>query len=90
MGVIESKTFIWRRTSGLGGSCGNFPEDTESGTFQITDSDVDQPVSTSVLTVIETTAAVWRYCCLASLLSVTGFSGEVAITVTGECVNKTC
>ena len=49
---------------------------TESGTRQIADSNVDQPESTSVLTVTETTAVVWRYCCQASLLGVTGTAGE--------------
>ena len=80
-GVIESKTFTWRRTSGLGGSCANF--DVITGGV---DSSVDQPVSSSVLTVTETTAAEWRYCCQASLFDVTGTSDEVAVTVTGECV----
>ena len=86
LGVIESKTFTWRRRSGLGGSCSSFSAITGSATLQITNSDVDQPVSTSVLTVTETTAAQWRYCCQASLLGVTGTSDEVAVTVTGECV----
>ena len=86
MGVIESKTFTWRRRSGSGGSCGSFSAITESDTLQITNSNVNQPVSTSVLTVTETTAAVWHYCCQASLLGVTGTSDEVAVTVTGECV----
>ena len=84
MGVIESKTFTWRRTSGSGGSCGSFSEITDSGTLQITNSNVDQPVSTSVLTVTETTAAVWRYCCQATLFDGSGTSDEVAVTVTGE------
>ena len=87
MGVIESKTFTWRRRSGLGGFCGSFSAFTESATLQITNSNVDQPVSTSVLTVTETTAAEWRYCCQASLLGVTDSSGEVAVTVTGKCVD---
>ena len=90
MGVIELKTFTWRRTSGSGGPCSNFSEVTESATLQITNSNVNQSVSTSVLTVTETTAAVWRYCCQASLLGVTGASDEEDITVSGECVNKTC
>ena len=62
---------------------------TESGTRQIANSNVDQPVSTSVLTVTETTEAVWRYCCQASLLGVTGTSDVVTITVTGECLAHT-
>ena len=89
MGVIESKAFTWRRTSGSGGSCGSFSVIAESGIFQITNSNVDQPESTSELTVTETTAAVWRYCCQASLLGVTGTSGEVSVSVTGECVIPT-
>ena len=61
----------------------------ESGTRQIANSNVNQPVSTSELTVTETTAAEWRYCCQASLLGVTDASGVVAITVTGECLIHT-
>ena len=89
MGVIEPKTFTWRRTTASGGSCGSFGVVTESGTRQIANSNVNQPVSTSVLTVTETTAAVWRYCCQASLLGVTGASDVVAVTVTGECLVHT-
>ena len=89
MGVIESKTFTWKRTGGLGGSCGSFSEVVENDTFQITNTNVAEPVSTSVLTVTETTAAVWRYCCQATLLSVPVTSGEVPVTVTGECVIPT-
>ena len=88
MGVIESKIFTWRRRSGSGGSCGSFSVVINSGIFQIVNSNVNQPVSTSVLTVTETTAAEWRYCCQASLLGVTG-NDEVSVTVTGECVIPT-
>ena len=59
------------------------------GNFQIANSNVNQPESTSVLTVTETTAAVWRYCCQASLLGVIRTSGVVVVTVTGECVIPT-
>ena len=89
MGVVEPKTFTWRRTTAPGGSCDSFGVVTESGTRQIANSNVDQPESTSELTVTETTAAVWRYCCQASLLGVTGTSDVVAITVTGECLVHT-
>ena len=88
-GVVESKTFTWRRTMGSGNSCSSFTVVTESGTRQIANSNVDQPESTSVLTVTETTAAVWRYCCQASLLGVTEPSDVVTITVTGECIVHT-
>ena len=64
-----------------GGSCANFNDIPGS-----VDSNVDQPVSSSVLTVTETTAAEWRYCCQASLFDVTGTSDVVVVTVTGECV----
>ena len=89
MGVVELKTFTWRRTNASGGSCGSFTVVTESGTRQIANSNVDQPVSTSELTVTEITAAEWRYCCQASLLGVTDTSDVVAITVTGECLVHT-
>ena len=88
-GVVEPKTFTWRRTAASGGSCDSFTVVTESGTRQIANSNEDQPMSTSELTVTETTAAVWRYCCQASLLGVTGASDVVAITVTSECVIPT-
>ena len=88
-GVIEPKTFTWRRTTASGGSCGSFGVVTESGTRQIANSNVNQPVSTSELTVTETTAAEWRYCCQASLFGVTGASDVVAITITGECLVHT-
>ena len=89
MGVVEPKTFTWRRTTASGGSCGSFGMVIESGTCQIANSNVNQPVSTSVLTVTLTIAAVWRYCCQASLLGVTGTSDGVAVTVTGECLTHT-
>ena len=88
-GVVEPKTFTWRRTTASGGSCDSFTVVTESGTRQLANSNVDQPESTSVLTVTETTAAVWRYCCQASLLGVTGTSDEISVTVTGECLVHT-
>ena len=62
-----------------------------SDTLQISSSSLDQPVSTSVLSVTETTAAVWRYCCQASLndLSVSGISSDIlTINVTGESCMK--
>ena len=89
MGVVEPKVFTWRRTTASGGSCGSFGVVTESVTRQIANSNVDQPESTSELTVTETTDAVWRYCCQASLLGVTGASDVVAVTVTGECLAHT-
>ena len=89
MGVIESKIFTWRRRIGSGGPCDSFSVVIYSSIFQIVNSNVNQPVSTSVLTVTETTAAEWRYCCQASLLGVTGNSDEVPVTVTGECVIPT-
>ena len=92
MDVVEPKTFTWRR-SGSGGSCGSFTEVMNGGNFQIANSNLNQPVSTSELTVTETTAAVWRYCCQASLFEgavrVTGSSDEISVTVTGECVIPT-
>ena len=83
-GVVEEKTLTWRRTSGSGGSCGSFLQVTAGGIFQIMPSDLDQPVSTSVLTVTETVAAMWRYCCQATLLGASGTSNEILITVTGK------
>ena len=87
-GVVEEKTLTWRRTSGSGGTCGSFSQVTAGGIFQIMPSDLDQPLSTSVLTVTETVAAMWRYCCQATLLGASDTSNERLITVTGklECI----
>ena len=89
MGVVEPKTFTWRRRSGSGGSCDSFTEVMNGRNFQIANINLDQPESTNELTVTETTAAVWHYCCQASLLGVTGTSDVVTITVTGECLVHT-
>ena len=88
-GVVEEKTLTWRRTSGSGGTCGSFLQVTAGGIFQITPSDLDQPVSTSVLTVTEEEDAMWRYCCQATLLGASGTSNERLLTVTGklECIS---
>ena len=88
-GVVEEKTLTWRRTSGSGGTCGSFLQVTAGGIFQIMPSDLDQPLSTSVLTVTETVAAMWHYCCQATLLGVSGTSNERLFAVTGklECIS---
>ena len=52
---------------------------TEGGIFQIVNSNMNQPVSTSELTVSVSTVIVWRYCCQASLLGVTGTAVECVI-----------
>ena len=68
-GVISPKTFIWRRTNVAGGSCDSFSEEiSDNGdTLQIMFSSLEQPVSTSVLTVTEDVPAEWQYCCEARL-----------------------
>ena len=80
--VIEPKTFIWLRAITAGGSC-------NQGVISdsIVNSSVNQPVSTSVLTVTETVAASYRYCCRADLTipDVTGTQSNLQpITVTGK------
>ena len=73
--VVDPKTFRWMRATTAEGSCS-----------QVVDS-TDQAMSTSVLTVTETTPGNYRYCCRADLttLGVTGTqSNLLSITVTGK------
>ena len=82
--VVEPKTFRWMRATTAGGSCS-----------QVVDSGIstDQAMSTSVLTVTETTPGNYRYCCRADLtaLGVTGTqSNLLSITVTGKWYSPLC
>ena len=87
-GVVATKTFTWRRADPIDGSnCSDFA--VVSGDI---DSNLEQPVSTSVLTVTvnETDIGILHFCCQASIarLDVSGKSATL-INVVGEfaCVN---
>ena len=70
-----------------GGSCGGFT--VVSGNV---DSNLEQPVSTSILTVTETDNGTLRFCCQTSVVGVSGTPNDVlSINVVGEsvCVHLT-
>ena len=80
--VVEPKAFIWRRAITAGDSC-------NQGVISdsIVNSNENQTVSTSVLTVTETVAGSYSYCCRADLTrpGVTGTQSNLQpITVTGK------
>ena len=83
--VVSPRTFTWRRrigasTSGLTSITGN---DSISNTTNL-----DQPTSTSVLTVRETTAGDYRYRCRVDLneLSIVNTTDVYPINVTGKWI----
>jgi len=84
-GVVSPKTFTWRRR--IGSSTGGLNDITDNGdSILITSTNLDQPTSTSVLTVRETTAGDYRYCCRVDLskLPVPSKTDVYPINVTGE------
>jgi len=84
-GVVSPKKFTWRRR--IGSSTGGLNDITDNGgSILITSTNLDQPTSTSVLTVRETTAGDYRYRCRVDLNELTvGDTADVyPITVTGE------
>ena len=65
---------------------GNVTEVQDNETTQIMNNALDEPVSTSVLTVTETTAGEWYYLCSVFLMKVTNVTNEAdshPIRVTG-------
>ena len=83
-GVVAQKTFTWRRAHPADDTCDDFSVVDDSG-----DSNLEQPVSTSVLkvTVNETDIGVLRFCCQASVAGASGTSNSVlSIDVVGEFV----
>ena len=64
-GVVSPKTFTWRRR--IGASTGGLIEVTVNSSINITSTSLDQPTSTSVLTVTETTVGNYRYRCRVDL-----------------------
>ena len=65
-GVVSPKTFTWRRR--IGPDTGGLTYITDNGgSILITSTNLDQPTSTSVLTVRETTAGDYRYRCRVDL-----------------------
>ena len=85
-GVVTPKTFIWRRADPADVTCNDF-----SAVGGNVDSNLEQPVSTSVLTVTVSNADIGtlRYCCQ---VSITDGGDDVSdnsvtsITVVGESV----
>ena len=78
--MVAQKDFTWRRAESTGGTCGDFA--VVSGNV---DSNLEQPVSTSILTVTETDAATLRFCCQASVAGADGSpNDELSIEVVGE------
>ena len=76
--------FTWRRADPADGTCDDFR--VVGGNM---DSNLEQPVSTSVLnvTVSETDIGVLRFCCQASIAGASGTSNSVlSIDVVGEFV----
>ena len=64
-----------------GGSCGGFAVVSDN----IVNSNLEQPVSTSVLTVTETAIGTLRFCCQASVEGANGSPNDVlSIDVVGE------
>ena len=83
-GVVSPKTFIWRRR--IGPSKGGLTTITGNSSILITSTNLNQPTSTSVLTVRETTAGDYRYRCRVDLseLPVFNKTDVYPIKVTGE------
>ena len=85
-GVVSPKTFTWRRR--IGASTSGLTAITGNSSILINSTNLDQPTSTSVLTVRETTAGDYRYRCMADLSELTvGNTMDVyPINVTGEWI----
>jgi len=86
-GVVSPKTFTWSRR--IGASMSGLIDITDNGgSILITSTDLDQPTSTSVLTVKETTAGDYHYRCRLHLseLSLTNITDVYPINVTGEWI----
>ena len=85
--VVSPKAFTWRMR--IGAETFGLTNVTDNGdSVLITSVDLTQPTSTSVLTVRETAAAVYRYRCRADFteLAVANNIDEYPITVTSEWV----
>ena len=86
-GVIAPKIFIWRRADPADVTCGDF-----SVVGGNVDSNLEQPVSTSVLnvTVSDADIGILRYCCQVSITDLSGMdvsdNSVTSITVVGESV----
>ena len=84
-GVVTPKAFTWRRAESADGSCDNFT--VVGGNI---DSNLEQPVSTSVLAVNENNTGTLRFCCQASIANPDNVSGNpnnvLSIDVLGESI----
>ena len=86
-GVVSPKAFTWRRR--IGADTSGLTDVIDNGdSILITSVDLTQPISTSVLTVRETAAGVYRYRCRVDFteLAVADNVDEYPITVTSEWV----
>ena len=84
-GVVLPKSFVWRRR--IGSSITNLIRLTDNGdSILINSTNLDQPTSTSVLMVKETSAGDYRYRCRVELseLPVSNKTDMYPINVTGE------
>ena len=84
-GVVSPKTFTWWRQNAVMNS--KLVQINHSETNYINGSTLNQPKSTSVLTVTETTAGEWYYHCnvtLEELTNVSNKAGSHLIQVTGK------
>ena len=82
--MVAQKDFAWRKADPADDTCDDFSVVDDS-----VDSNLEQPVSTSVLkvTVNETDIGVLRFCCQASVAGASGTSNSVlSIDVVGELV----
>ena len=80
-GVVAPKTFTWRRTESAGGTCGGFTVVSSN----VNNRNLEQPVSTSILTVTETDNGTLHFCCQASVAGASGTPNSViSIDVVGE------
>ena len=87
-GVVSPKTFTWWRRNAVMNN--TLVQINHSETNYINSSTLNQPVSTSVLTVTETTAGVWNYSCTVTLEQLTNVTNEAdshPIHVTGNSLN---
>ena len=87
-GVVSPKNFTWWRQNAVINN--NIAQINHSEAIQIINRALEHPVSTSVLTVTETTAGEWYYYCsvtLKELTNVTNEAGSHRIHVTGKSLH---
>ena len=85
LGVVSPKTFQWRRQINHNCSEEIHSSLNNNDSINIVSKDPSKPVSTSILSVNETIAGTWSYCCQADLdeLNITNIN-STSITITGR------